>query len=61
MENLALPYQFVMFLIEELESGRTTRESILKFTQKNYGDFSIQLLNWHKMAFHGGSPLDKKI
>ena len=60
MENLAPPYQFVLSLIQELESGVPARIAVKKYVRGARGEFADQLLSWQLLAEQGKGALFQK-
>ncbi len=60
MENLAPPYQFVLMLIQEIESGVAARTAVKKYVQSTHGEFSNQLLSWQLLTEKGQSAVFQK-
>jgi len=57
VENLAPPYQFVLFLIQELESGRAPRLAVKSYIPQSAGEFADQLLAWQVLVEQGKAAL----
>lgn len=60
MENLAPPYQFVLSLVQELESGVPARIAVKKYVQGARGEFADQLLSWQLLTEQGKGALFQK-
>lgn len=59
MENLAHPYLFTLFLIQEIESGESVFKTVQKYSQEQSDEFSQQLVNWQQRHFMGQAPLPR--
>ncbi len=57
MEYLAPPYDFVLDLIYELESGGTVRSAVKKHTNITSGNFCLLLKQWLRKQELGGAVI----
>ena len=53
MEHLAPPYQFILDLLYELESGGTARSAVKKYTLHFQNDFCLMLKHWLRLQEFG--------
>lgn len=57
MEHLAPPYQFILELIYELESGGTVRAAVKKYVEVHQNEFCLILKHWMHRQQYGDQTL----